>query len=274
MPMRSRHERMSFEEYRALPMHPAWRHEYYGGMAHLSPRDTAVAFLRLPVAPRPPVPLPAAHCLRPPDPDADRDALADAFFCAFAETVEYCDWDEENIRVAARDAVRTCFAGRRGAFLPGFSRLVVSDSVGVVAAALLVRPESEPTAHLDLLFVRPEAHRTGLATAAVTDCVNALHAAGELLLTSAYHVGNDASVAWHTRFGFVEEPDLDLACARLRCARHAAELCRGDADERMAREAEVARLEALVDELTEREKSDGWESVRPVHRRYRERRRG
>src|SRR5713101_4377448 len=57
-PMRPLHRRMSLAAFEGTPRRPGWKHEYYGGQAHITPSHTTVSFL-LDLAPAPsPHPLP------------------------------------------------------------------------------------------------------------------------------------------------------------------------------------------------------------------------
>ena len=79
----------------------------------------------------------------------------------------------------------------------------------IIGAALIIA-QAEETPLLDMLFVRPEWHRKGIATAMVAAALNTLHSSGVRTLASQYVLGNEESRAWHQRFGFVEETDLLL----------------------------------------------------------------
>jgi hypothetical protein len=103
--------------------------------------------------------------------------------------------------------------------------------------------------------------------------MNLLHAAGEPTLWSGYYLANEPSIAWHHRFGFEEEPDLNLAECRATCAQH--ELWRreqiGDLseEERATLEKECAYWKAQVEHLHERAVREGYEAVTPILRRRR-----
>ncbi|MBI4604170.1 MAG: GNAT family N-acetyltransferase [Planctomycetes bacterium] len=243
--MRSRHVEMSLGEFLRLPRQLGWKHEYYGGKAHITPREILVP-VAIEVALRP---LDAAQGLEAVSPEAG-PALALAFAAAFADAAEFCDFPPSKLRERAEEYVRDYFAGRRGEPLPA-SRLA-REGQQVTGAAFVVRTGEGPL--LDCLLVRAERRRRGLATVLVSAAMNDLHARGERRLQSRYHPGNEASAAWHQCFGFVEEPDLYMA--RLRLSHAAQEIHRrkrigsltpaeearlGAERERLA--AEVARLE-------------------------------
>jgi GNAT superfamily N-acetyltransferase len=206
---------MTREEFERLPRHPGWKCEYWDGQAHLSPRHLS-ACGRVAVAPRAvmtPCPIRAVS-------PADAGMLSCAFVEAFADTIDYCDWEVGRTEQAAHDQMRDYFAGTHGEPLSA-SRVALDQGDGpeVAGAALVIRsPSGQP--RLSPLFVVPHRRRAALATALVASVLNTLHELGEATLESRWHVGNDASVAWHRAFGFVEQPDLALAEVYYRCAAH------------------------------------------------------
>jgi len=268
--MRSQHIPMSWEQYEQLPPHPGWKHEYWDGVAHISPRSR-FAVVRIDVHPRPfrsPLEL---HALGA----ADETSLTSAYLDAFRDTVEYCDWEEDAIARSAAENVREYCAGRRREPLFACSFLArdptQDESEAVVGAALLIRTEDRRPM-LDMLFIRPRWQRRGLATALLSGCLEELHRREEPILRSRYHLANEASLAWHREFGFTEEPDLSLAQLYLRCA--AQELRRRESagglgdEERHSLLAEQERWESRVKELEEVADEQGWEAVCPTLRIY------
>jgi RimJ/RimL family protein N-acetyltransferase len=263
--VRSQRRRIGFDEFRRLPRHPGWQYEYVGGEVHIQPAP-AIVVTSLAVQPRC---APSTCRLRPTD-ARDAPALAAAFEEAFAPTVEYCDWEPDAIRASARECIESYYAGTRGVPLP-VARLAVAGE-NVAGAALVSRGRGGPW--LDMLFVRPAWQRQGLATALVAAVVTGLHAAGEARLASGYHLANDASRAWHHRFGFQDEPDLPLAERYLSHAQH--ERRRREQGgpllpaERAALQAECDYWQDEVSRLQAIAQVHGYEKVCPLLR-YRER---
>jgi GNAT superfamily N-acetyltransferase len=207
--MRSRHQAMSFEEFERMPRELGWKYEYWNGEAHVSPGHQVVV-ATVPTAPRP-VMSPCA--LRPPRP-ADEAGLIAAYLLAFGGTIEYCDWYPEKIVESARESVGRYLSGKRGRPSPASRVAGVSEPGSqeeTLVGAVLLLDAGPDEARLDMLFVVPEWHRQGLATALVGSAINALHADGIGTLESAYVLGNAPSRAWHRKFGFTELPDLMLA---------------------------------------------------------------
>lgn len=267
--MRSQHTPMSWERFEELPAHPGWKHEYWDGVAHITP-GARFAVVRMNVSPRytrSPLELRAVTA-------TDESPLVSAYLDSFRDTVEYCDWEEEDIARSAFENVKSFFAGHRGEALSSCSPLALGpdseDTIGAVAgAALLVRCR-DGSPMLDMLFVRPRWQRRGVATALLSRFLEELRHRGETILRSRYHLANESSQAWHRKVGFTEEPDLLLAKLYLRCA--AQELDRreklselGD-EERGRLLAEKQRWERRVEKLERIAEEEGWEAVSPALR--------
>lgn len=201
--MKSQHLKMTVEEFRQLPPRLGWKHEYYDGEAHLSPRCQVVS-CSVAVAPRP---FSSPYRLLPIAAE-DAEPLTAAYLAAFGDTVEYCDWGPEDTESSARRSISGYYAGSRGTPLPASRKAMPSaiDDPRILGVALVV--EHEPgEALLDLLLVVPAAQRRGVATALVSEVLTQLLAAGVKTLHSRYLLANEASRAWHHGFGFVDEPE-------------------------------------------------------------------
>jgi GNAT superfamily N-acetyltransferase len=240
---------MTWDEFTLMPRKLGWKHEYFDGMAHITPGHTVVS-ASVPVRPR----TFQAPCLMRALAPGDEPLLIAPYVAAFSDSMDYCDWEPERIDRSARESLRDYFAGNRGRPLAASRAALDPQAQGteIVGAALLVEGKQGGPL-LDLLFVSPPWHRKGVATALVSAAVNALHEAGETTLQSRYLLGNEQSRAWHRAFGFTEEPDFLLANVYYRHAEH--ELRRreriGDLTEheRTGLVAERDRYKALVREL-------------------------
>jgi GNAT superfamily N-acetyltransferase len=247
---------MTVREYELLPFHPGWKVELFDGEARFQPRE-ALAFGTLVVGPRKLRPI---ATVRPAEPQDAPELLA-AFRAAFADSVEYCGWPAADFQRESGKVIEDFFTSRRGEPLPASSVAIAGPGGpddGAVIGAALVANRGE-AAKLDLLFVVPDWQRRGVATQLGGTVINALADAGRNLLISGWHLGSDASAAWHQRMGFVEEPDLFNAKLYLR--RASQELWRLEQlgeleDSRHADllaevsrwQAEAKRLEKLLDE--------------------------
>lgn len=188
--MRSLHVPMTWEEWECLPWRFGWKHEYWDGHAHLTPRQDHV---HVRVEPRPRV---AARSVadslsvQPVDP-TDAQGLVAVFIEAFEHGVEFCDWPAKEIHEHARRNIADYFAGRRGTPLLSASRLALGEGGYIAGAALLSEREAGPT--LDLLMVRPDFRRRGTASILVGVAVDELQAQGATVLRSVHCVANEES---------------------------------------------------------------------------------
>jgi RimJ/RimL family protein N-acetyltransferase len=258
---------MTVDEYHLLPFEPGWKCEYWDGKAHYSPRYHAVV-TTVAVAARDV----DTDCLLRQPAESDIEALTPVYVAAFRETIEYFGHSQAQIAEAARRDLRNYFAGEHGqpssasclAIAPGSN----PDEETFAGAAMITSTVNGPL--LYLLFVAPQWQRRGLATVMVSAAINELHELGEKRLTSRYHIGNEQSMAWHQRFGFVEEPDLRRARLYLQQAR--VELWRREkighltAEERANLTVDLARWEAEVKKLEHIEGQQGFEAVHPIAR--------
>jgi GNAT superfamily N-acetyltransferase len=265
--MRSRVVPMTVDEYHLLPFEPGWKCEYWDGKAHYSPRHHAIV-TTVAVAVRDV----NTDCLLCQPAESDSEPLTPVYVAAFCDTIEYFGCSQEQVAEAARRDLRNYFAGKHGrptsascfAMAPGSN----PDEWTVAGAAMVTLTGNGPL--LYLLFVAPQWQRRGLATAMVSAAINELHDLGEKILTSRYHIGNEQSMAWHQRFGFVEKPDLRRANLYLQQAK--VEFWRREkiggltAEERAELAAEVARWEAEVEELERIKDEEGFEAVHPMLR--------
>ena len=263
--MRSLHVPMTWKEWERMPWRFGWKHEYWDGHAHLTPRQDHVHAL---ARPRPLAATPVRMPVRPVRPD-DARGLIRTFVEAFEDGVEFCDWPVEEAREHARRNITDYFAGRRGRPLLEASRLALGEGDRIIGASLLNRRDAGPT--LDLLMVRPGFRRRGIADALVGAAAAELYSQGETVLRSAYCVSNRESALWHQVFGFEEEPDLYIA--RLRQTFYAHEASRHEGLRTAEARREHARLECLyvfwsrrTEELERLAGREGLEAVMPALR--------
>lgn len=270
---------MSWEEFERMPWRFGWKHEYWGGCAHITPRDNHV-YVRMKVEPRAEPAVTHGITQRAVE-AADAEELIECFTETFREGVEFCDWRTEQFIAHACRNITDYFAGRRGT--PHDVSLLATTNEAetgaiqtspvsaqkVIAAALFTQKPDAPV--LDLLMVRPGFRRRGIARALVSAAMNDLHARSCENLRSAYVVSNEESAAWHRAFGFSEEPDLHLARLRREFFRHEMwryeTLLGVDARNTYARlKAECEFWQRRMDELEAVCESEGYEAVTPMLR--------
>jgi RimJ/RimL family protein N-acetyltransferase len=257
------------EEFELLPMKLGWKYEYWDGQARISPRGQAVAAT---VKTRP-TPTRFPHTIRPVT-ESDEPQLVAAYIEAFADSFDFCDWELSKITEAAKEDIRKILSGQRGRLLAASRVATASPSETaaetIIGASLITGSDRQPPL-LDILFVVPQRHRKGIATALVSAGSHDLYRAGVETLESRYLLGNEESRAWHQQFGFTEEADLMLARAYYHHAKH--ELWRREKigglldEERERLVAERDRRHARVEELEALAKELGMEAVLPILRR-------
>lgn len=260
---------MTWEEFQLMPMKLGWKHEYWDGQAHISPRWQAVT-ATCPVQLRP------VHtpCTIRPVTKQDEQQLITGYVEAFHDAFDFCDWDLEKIQTAARDDIQDILSEQRGRFLAA-SRIAVetpsaADKKNVVGAALITESKGRPPL-LDILFIVPRWHRKGIATALVSAVSNALYSSLVKTLESRYFLGNEESRSWHQRFGFTEEPDLLVANTYYRHAQR--ELRRremlGDLSEKDQAKLHIERdyWRSQMQALEQVAREQGMEAVLPALRR-------
>ncbi|UCE08163.1 MAG: GNAT family N-acetyltransferase [bacterium] len=200
---------MTIEEFELLPWKLGWKYEYWNGQAHISPRHHFVT-TSINIEPR----AVRSPCKLRSIVKEDEPQLISAYIAAFSDTIEYCDWKPEQIVESVRQNIQGFLTGKRGKPLD-CSRVALFDhsqfdQQSIAGAALFAETKSGQKL-LDMLFVIPQWQRRGLATALVSSAIDILHNKGIKTLVSRYYLGNEASQAWHEKFGFEELPDLSLA---------------------------------------------------------------
>src|SRR5947208_4651179 len=107
--LRPIHRKMSFAAFERLPHRLGWKHEYYGGKAHIRPAHLSVA-LALDLMPRP---ARRRAGMRPVTPD-DARALEKPFLAAFAQAPEYVGYPAQEFRRKASEYIAGFFGEVRG----------------------------------------------------------------------------------------------------------------------------------------------------------------
>jgi GNAT superfamily N-acetyltransferase len=212
---------LSFADFNRLPRHAAYKYEYLGGEAVLTPRPRcyrAVLDLR-PIADTEPAelqPLPADEIL----------ALDELFCAAFGRTQPLASLDADTALAAARACLGKTRYGGDGPLIESACFQAVGEQRGRPLGAILItllpaevltdlwcyRWEEPPPPdaiaraigcpHLTWVFVSPWEMRRGLATALLAAAVEELLRLGYRHLASTFLLGNDASTLWHWRCGF------------------------------------------------------------------------
>lgn len=219
---------LTIEQFHTLPRNAAYKYEYVGGRAVLSPRPkTFTAVLDLTAAPPPD----DGFDIRP-LPAADAPALADLFLHANAHTQPYQSLPHDKARAAAADALTQTLTGGDGPLIePACFRAFGDrhpDPVGAILVTLV--PDqvlTDPFAglwklpapadavakrlgvpHLTWVFVSWWEARRGYGTALLGHAVQSLLNLGFTQLASTFALDNGPSLLWHWRNGFRLLPHL------------------------------------------------------------------
>jgi GNAT superfamily N-acetyltransferase len=205
--MKSQHIPMSVEAWE-LMAHPfGWKAEYWNGQGHLSPREHHVRS-KLTLEYRE---IKESWEIVPFDQSFQAEAIK-AFFEAFQDSVEFCNWPTAEIKAHITKNINSYFQGVRGKPLPLSVMALDGDRTAaplenrLVGLALFVENKKAQTV-LDLLFVKPLYQRMGVATQMVTVAANALYENGVRELYCDRHICNEHSHAWQCQYGFQEIPD-------------------------------------------------------------------
>ncbi len=195
------HGPMSEYEFLRLPRHLGWRYHHAGDYTRVWPAHV-YATVVLDLQPLPPV---VGIAIRPLE-RSDRQHLPPLYALSMrpedvgpAEETDPLDW--------ARACLDDFFQDDEHPPLP--CSCVAIDTAGFLGAALVAHAGKGPV--LDTIMAHPQARRRGVATALLEHVVARLLTEGETRLFSRYSVGNESAVAWHTRNGFQELPDLTVA---------------------------------------------------------------
>ncbi len=216
-----KHQRipMTVEEYHLMEQPFGYKVEYWDDHAVITPRENHVT-TQLAVVARG---VPSICRLVALDPSRQPE-MAETFFDAFHDTVEFCDWNESHIREFADRSISDYFAGKRGVPHPA-SVLALAQDGSIIGLALLLTDETGDVC-LDLLCVVPAYQRQEIATSMVATAVNQLSVLGVETFSSAYHICNESSRDWHHRFDFVDV--YDQMYIRLKYAWYRNEVWRRD----------------------------------------------
>jgi GNAT superfamily N-acetyltransferase len=214
---------LSIEQFRQLPRNPAYKYEYLGGKAYLSPRARHYhAVLDLQRSP-----IPDDVEVQPAKPEELLE-LAPLFCGAFRSIQPYGSLDDETREQAARHALERTRNGGDGPLIEqaSFIALEKDKRPGTKIGAILVTllPDGDLTdtesyywrdpppadciknrlgrPHLTWIFVSPLEVGQGVGTALLTAATNALLDMGFTHLVTTFISGNHSSMLWHWRNGF------------------------------------------------------------------------
>lgn len=202
---------LSVEEYERMPHLIGWKHEYWDGIARLSPAHSAFAKLKRRLYPatdsQEPLALDSKFELRHVQP-ADEAGLIQLHLQSFEDAVEFAGLDEASYLKQTTNSIQAFFGAVNGSGwaagdLHGSSLIEVDKKI---VAALLLRRDHEGHWELVPIMVAAEYQRLGLAGAMLERTCQWLLETGCEELYSRCHLSNSASLAWHLACEFVELP--------------------------------------------------------------------
>ena len=209
--------------YSRMPRHPSFKHEYWDGALHWSPRPhTCEVSLDLAAWQPPP---PNEERLRPKEPpvqvrrlaESDWPLLAPVFRSAFAAWPPLSQWEGPAPLRASRCLIEWTRRGRDGpliaeACVVAYDREEDGAESLVGAALITQRPagrwrrsaesEEAPLPHLTWIFVSQWEQRRGIATRLLGAVVEELRAHGHGTLASTVLTAHEATMLWHWRQRF------------------------------------------------------------------------
>jgi GNAT superfamily N-acetyltransferase len=210
---------LNSQEFQQLPRNSAYKYEYLGGQAYLSPRPKHY------------------HAVLDLTPMVEDDSLdyrlaqeneilelAPLFAGVFRTIQPFGGLDEDLRMEAARQALERTQTGGDGPWISQAS-YIAQEKENVLGAILItLLPEGDPCdwesyrwldppppdciarrlgrPHLTWIFVSPWRAGQGVGTALLARAVNALLKLGYAQLLTTFMVGNDSSMLWHWRNGF------------------------------------------------------------------------
>ena len=198
---------MTWDEFLVYPRKFGWKYEYFDGALYLSPAWTAVATFRL--TPNELLNREVNTCVRL-KPAAsirslqqqDVDSLLALFCECFDNSIEYAGSGPEDLMKYAHRTLDRFFGQSSAPYLNRCRVAVLNGSI--VGCSMIAN--SEHGAILQPIFVAPGVQRQGIATQLLVSSTKTLTDHGIAELRSQCNLGNEASMAWHTRCGFTEIP--------------------------------------------------------------------
>ena len=237
---------VDIDTFHRLPQNAAYKYEYFGGRAVLSPRPKSFACVR-DLSPVEHPGDPPGVALRP-LPPADIPGLVGLFRSATARTQPFAALDDADALLASAACLQRTAAGRDGPLiLPACLTAHRDDTpVGAVLVTLVpaevltdpfagewrTRPPADAVErrlgvpHLTWVVVSPWHARRGVGTELLAGAVAALRGLGFDALASTFLLDNGPSALWHWRNGFRLLPQWSVVMRRASVGREQA----GDRD--------------------------------------------
>lgn len=210
---------VTLEQFHQLPRNPAYKYEYLGGQAHLTPRPKHYhALLHLG-----PIEAPEVLPVRPLQP-SDWERMDVVFAAAFRSTQPFGSLPDATRLQAARQCLERSRTGGDGPLVE--QACFVATDEGLLRGAILITllpggdpcdwdsyawrepPPADAVArrlgrpHITWVFVSPMETGEGVGTSLLASAVRALLDLGYAEMATTFLAGNDSSLLWHWRNGF------------------------------------------------------------------------
>ena len=219
---------LTFEQFERLPQNPAYKYEYFGGRAWLTPRPKSYHALLDLRSFQPPISTPATEeeiVIRLLTKE-DWQRLPPVFAAAFHRVQPFAGLTDEVRLQAARACLQKTKEGEEGPLIAEACLVAACKSDEAIIAALLTTltpagdlsqwgsrqwktpPPPDAVArgigrpHLTWVFVTPWFARYGVGTALLDMAVQTLTQLGYSELASTFLLGNEFSTLWNWRTGF------------------------------------------------------------------------
>jgi GNAT superfamily N-acetyltransferase len=217
---------LTLEQFHQLPRNPAYKYEFVGGKAYLSPRPKHFhALLDLAGLAEEPTELPGKTSIRPLT-DDDWPGLERPFRAALSRVQPFASLQDHALEEATKECLKRTRTGQDGPLLPQASFVAIEESKQQPTGAILITalPGGDPSdwdsyywsgpapagsaearlvqPHLTWIFVSPLDAGRGIGSGLLAASVRVLKAQGYTHLWSTFVSGNDVSMLWHWRNGF------------------------------------------------------------------------
>lgn len=244
---------MSIEAFERLPRRVGYKYEYLAGRARISLNPSSLVVVAAiaddmgdpaPQAAFPTISLDSVRSLSP-------ATVAAHWAHAFEGAPEYQGYTDAARERNAQEQVDAWFS-EQSQVADDASCIAMGGDTPVGVLFVSTR-EAHPC--LAIAFVDPAYRRRGIGTWMVRRASAALRAHDARVVTSTYHLANQASAAWHLALGFRELPDWLVAQHRARYAVHNAR--HGLVDDVFQARREAERLRAEAERLRRAHQRDG-----------------
>jgi GNAT superfamily N-acetyltransferase len=216
---------LTLEQFHQLPRNSAYKYEFIGGKAYLSPRPKHFHAL-LDLAGFAEETAEVNDTSIRPLTEADWPALETPFRAALSRVQPFASLRDRTLEEATRECLERTRRGQDGPFVPQASFVAIEESKQQPTGAVLITalPGGDPAdwdsyywsgpapagaaegrlaqPHLTWIFVRPLEAGRGVGSALLAASVRVLKAQGYSQLWSTFVSGNDMSMLWHWRNGF------------------------------------------------------------------------